>query len=67
MLLTWTSLEEEEENSKEQVEDPHGCQSFVDCVLLCKVPERPTEDEVCLRKRLGKAPGIYRAHGIVQV
>lgn len=34
VILTWSSLEEEEENSKEQVEDPHGCQLFVDCVLL---------------------------------
>lgn len=36
-------------------------------VCSCKTPERPREDEECLRKRLGKAPDIYRARGIVQV
>lgn len=28
---------------------------------------RSTKDAICLRKKLGKAAGIYRAHGIVQV
>jgi len=30
LYLTWSSLEEEEENSEEQAEDLHG--SVVDCV-----------------------------------
>jgi len=33
----------------------------------CKVSERWMEDEGSLRKRVGKVPGIYRVHGVVQV
>lgn len=41
--------------------------SWLSCGLRAPIPRRPKEDDVCLRKRQGKAPGIYRGCGTVKV
>lgn len=59
LFLTWSSLEEEEEDGKEQVEDLHGCQLLVDWEVL-QSTWKTNAGWSWLEEGLGQTPGIYR-------